>query len=64
MDRRKTPADELLKLNDPMEIFDLTCAYNYFAGGLENKMPVEDNRRAFARIKHLLTAQRAKREKS
>ncbi len=44
----------LLKLKDPMQIFDLTCANCYFAGRFNGQMPVDESRECFERIKELI----------
>lgn len=41
-------------VKDPALMFDLICVANYFAGMLEHKMPVDENREIFQRIKKLL----------
>ncbi len=50
----KTPHDVIMKLKDPLEIFDLICASNYFCGNFNQPMPVDNSREAFERIKQLL----------
>lgn len=50
----KTPHDLIMKLKDPLEIFDLVCAANYFCGNFNQPMPVDQSREAFERIKLLL----------
>jgi hypothetical protein len=54
MKKNKTPYELILKLKDPLEIFDLVCAANYFAGNFNQNMPVDESRKAFDRIKQLL----------
>ena len=54
MEGNKTPFDLLKKLKDPDEIFDMVCTYCYFAGNFNNKMPVDESRKAFELIKKLL----------
>jgi len=44
----------IMKLKDPLEIFDLVCAANYLSGNFNNPMPIEESRKAFERIKELL----------
>ena len=51
----KTPHDLIMKLKDPLEIFDLVCAANYFCGNFNQPMPVDQSREAFERIKLLLS---------
>ena len=48
------PFDRIYKLKNADQIFDLTCAVNYFAGQFDNNIPVEESRKAFDRIKQLL----------
>lgn len=36
------------------EIFDLVCAYNYFAGRFGNKAPVEESRLVFEHLKEMI----------
>ena len=55
MKANKTPHDLIMKLKDPLEIFDLVCAANYFCGNFNQPMPVDQSREAFERIKLLLT---------
>ena len=52
--KNKTPFEMIRKLKDPLEIFDLVCAANYFAGSYDSSMPVEESREAFNVIKKLL----------
>ena len=33
---------ELLKLKDADQVFDLVCAFNYFAGNFQNNIPIEE----------------------
>jgi len=49
-----TPFESIKRLKDPDQIFDMVCAYNYFAGTFKNLIPVDDSREAFERIKMLL----------
>lgn len=51
----RTPHDLIMKLKDPLQIFDLTCAANYFCGNFNQPIPVDQSREAFERIKQLLT---------
>lgn len=46
--------NSLLRMKNPDQIFDLICAYNYFWGTSHNKVPVEENRLVFKRIKKLI----------
>ena len=55
MKANKTPHDLIMKLKDPMEIFDLICVANYFCGNFNQPIPVDQSREAFERIKLLLT---------
>jgi len=55
MKTNKTPHDLIMKLKNPLEIFDLVCAANYFCGNFNQPMPVDQSREAFERIKLLLT---------
>ena len=54
MKANKTPHDLIMKLKDPMEIFDLICVANYFCGNFNQPIPVDQSREAFERIKLLL----------
>lgn len=54
MKKTKTPQEMIINLKDPFQIFDLTCASNYFAGKFNQPMPVDDSRQAFNRIKELI----------
>ena len=55
MKKYKTPYDMICKMKDPDQIFDLICSANYFAGNYNQNIPVDESRRAFERIKKLLT---------
>lgn len=55
MNKNQTPYDMIMKLKNPDEIFDLVCAANYFAGNFNQNIPVDNSRKAFKRIKELLT---------
>ena len=55
MKANKTPHDFIMELKDPLEIFDLVCASNYFCGNFNQPMPVDNSREAFERIKLLLS---------
>lgn len=55
MNKNHTPYDMIMKLKNPDEIFDLVCAANYFAGNFNQNIPVDNSRKAFKRIKELLT---------
>lgn len=39
--------EEIKKLKDLSEMFDLTCVTNYFAGQFGNKVPVDESRNIF-----------------
>lgn len=54
MPKKINPHKMILKLKDPLQIFDLTCANNYFAGKFNLNIPVDNSREAFERIKELL----------
>ena len=60
IDKNTTPFELILKLKDPDEIFDLVCAGNYFAGNFNSRMPVDESRKAFKRIKKLLKTEVSK----
>lgn len=46
---------QLDRMKKPDEIFDLVCFGNFMAGQFNAKIPVDESRRAFARIKKLLS---------
>ena len=48
------PWKAMLRRKDPDRLFDMIVAGNYFAGQFDGDMPVEQSRKAFARIKKLL----------
>ncbi len=50
----KTPQEAILELKDPMQMFDLVCAYNYFAGKFNNVCPVDESREVFEGIRKLI----------
>lgn len=54
MKKNKTPYDLICKMKDPLEIFDLVCSANYFAGNFNQNVPVEESRRCFDRIVKLI----------
>ena len=62
MKKYKTPHEMILKLKDPLEIFDLVCGANYFCGNFNQPMPVDESRKAFDRIKELLAPSRKRLE--
>lgn len=45
---------QILRLKNPLRIFDLVCLRNYFAGRFDLNVPVDDSRKAFERIKKLI----------
>ncbi len=48
---------ELLRMRSPKNVdqmFDLICAHNYFQGQFNGKIPVDDSRKVFEKIKKLL----------
>lgn len=51
-------------VSDPDLLFDLVCAQNWFAGNLDQKIPVEKSREVFRGIKELLTAPKRKKKVS
>ena len=54
MKKNKTPHELILKMKDPLQIFDLVCSANYFAGNFNQNVPVDESRKAFDRIKQLV----------
>jgi len=50
----------IMRLKDPLQIFDLICVANYFAGNFGLDAPVDESREAFGRIKKLIITQSAK----
>jgi hypothetical protein len=45
------------RMKDPDKLFDLICVANYFAGTFDRRMPVDENREVFERIKKLIKKQ-------
>lgn len=43
-----------LNVQDPDQLFDLICVQNYMKGQFDEKMPVDQNRKAFEEIKRLV----------
>ena len=56
------PFDLIIKRENPDEIFDLICYTNYFAGKFNGNIPIDESRKAYERIKELLTANQGQGE--
>lgn len=48
------PLEDVAKLKDPLNMFDLCIASAYFAGQFHQNIPVEETRKVFEAIKKLL----------
>lgn len=51
---KKSWVDDILKLKDPDQLFDLVCFRNYVCGDMDLNIPVSESRKVFERIKKLL----------
>jgi hypothetical protein len=59
MKKNKTPHEMIMKMKDPLQIFDMVCAANYFAGNFNQPMPVDNSSRCEQTVKSLLILQKS-----
>lgn len=49
-----SPYEEIGRLKDPLTMFDLCIAGSFMAGQLGGKIPVDETRKVFEKIKKIL----------